>query len=1210
MTLEPKDFLSESDPSKFEEAILEFWEEKKVFEKSLENTQKNKPFTFYDGPPFATGLPHYGHILGSTIKDLVGRYQTMRGRYVRRRWGWDCHGLPIEEIVERQLNISGKKQIEEIGIKKFNETCRSMVLRFADEWKKTVRRIARWVEFDNSYKTMDRSFMESVWWGFKQIYDKGLVYEGRKVLLYCPRCETPVSNFEIAMDNSYKEVMDTAVTVKFKLKTISSKLKAQIGENAYLLAWTTTPWTLPGNAALAVGKDIDYSLVEVKKEEIIERYLLATDAINAVFDRELVTKDLVIGHLISGSPKPGSSQTEYKLLDRYFGKDLVGLAYKPLFDVPEIQANEKSYKVYAADFVKIDEGTGIVHTAVVYGEDDYALGLREGLAVVPLLDEKGKFNDKAPEFLRAQYFKDADALVVADLEARGLLFRKEDYTHSYPHCWRCGTPLFYNAIPSWFINIQKIKPGLLESNAKEMNWFPAHLKHGRYEKSVEQAPDWNISRNRYWGNPIPVWRCEGEESQISNLKSQKNCNNTLVVGNIRELKERSAARNTYLFLRHGESDNVVDGITGPHVDTPEYTAHLTLRGKEEVERTAREIKKHNNINLIISSPLARTRETADIVARVTGAKVITQDDLRDIDAGMFRWKKVSLAQEYRKEMGLGRLDALPDGEGANAVRKRMVGAFRGVDASHTGKTILIVSHADPLWILKGALEGLDDEKILEAPYPKVGELYPIDARPIPLNDEGEVDLHRPYIDDIILSCEKCGGEMRRTKEIFDSWVEAGSMPFAELHYPFEHEKLFHERFPAQFVAEYIAQTRAWFYVMHVISYIIFGKAPVENLVTTGTVLTEDGSKMSKSKGNYPDPWLVLGKYGADALRFSLMNSVVMQAENVNFSEREVGNAYRKIILIWKNVVNYYQTYVSDDLQPTTYPASTSRGEAGNLQPIHILDKWIVARTEELVRGVTEGFDGYDTVRSTRTMADYIDDLSTWYVRRSRRRTEKEFFETLRHVLLVSARVMAPVMPYMAEAVFQLLTRRPETLSVHFLEWPFRQSKDKPEADEEKLLADMRAVREIASAGQALRKEKNIPLRQPIASLKMKSDARQVTSDKELLEILKQEINVKTIVVDPGIAEEFELDTELTPELRREGLVRGLERAIQGLRKEKGFKVGEQARLIYNTEDEDILAALKEFNKEKTYITEVAPGSPAGEPIELDGKKIWLGVTRE
>ena len=982
---------------KLEEDILKFWEDNKIFEKSLEQTKNGKPFTFYDGPPFATGLPHYGHILASTIKDVIPRYQTMRGRYVRRRWGWDCHGLPIEEIVERLLKISGRKQIEQIGIKKFNETCKSKVLEYVAEWRKTIRRIARWVEFDDSYKTMDRDYMESVWWAFKQIYDKDLVYEGRKVLLYCPRCETPVSNFEVAMDNSYQDVTEEAVTVKFKIKDPKFP-------NTYFLAWTTTPWTLVGNVALAVGKSIKYKVVGIKDE----KYILAEDLVGKILD------------------------TKYEILDTIPGKDLIGLAYEPLFDVPAMKSL-KSYRVYVADFVNIEEGTGIVHTAVVYGEEDYALGVKEGLPIVPLLDEKGKFSENAPKLIQGQYFKDAETAIKKDLDNRGLLFERKMHKHSYPHCWRCESVLYYNAIPAWFINIQKIKKKLLASNKKEINWYPEHLKLGRYAKSVEAAPDWNISRNRYWGNPIPVWRCE-------------DCKKDTVIGSVAELRDKAV-----------EIMNQESGIM--------------------------EEQNHNS-------------------------KFIIPDSF---------------------------------------------------------------------------------------------------------------DLHRPYIDEVIVKCDKCGGKARRITEIFDSWVEAGSMPFAEYHYPFENKKVFESRFPSQFVAEYIAQTRAWFYVMHAVSIILFGKAPFENVVTTGTILAEDGSKMSKSKGNFPDPRTVMEKYGVDSLRFYLMNSVVMQADNLNFSERDLVNVHRKVTLILWNVYNYFVTYANEN----QFKVQISKIKNTIQNSKFVLDQWALARLQELINEVSKHLDNYDTVKATREIERFINDLSTWYLRRSRGRTDDAFFATMYRSLIRTAKISAPVAPYISEIIYQNLHDADHAESVHLADWP---ETKKLSNKEQELLMQMAELRKVVEQAHALRAKAGIKLRQPLAKLTIPgfviaSGAKQSQRDRhglsassrprddggfdELLEILKQEVNV----LDVKYGTTFELDTAINEELKIAGLARELERQINQFRKESGLKIGQTADLCFATESAIIKKAFDTLDKKKVYIGMVGVGDVEGNQkvLEIESETVRIGL---
>ncbi len=1155
-----------------EERVIEFWEKDTTFAKSLERTKDGKPFTFYDGPPFATGIPHYGHILASTIKDLIPRYQTMHGRFVRRRWGWDCHGLPIEEIVERKLGISGKKQIEEIGIQRFNETCRSMVLQFVDEWAKMVRRMGRWTEFENSYKTMDRTFMESVWWAFKQVYDKGLVYEGRKVLLYCPRCETPVSNFEVAMDNSYKDVSEESVYVKFRISTPPSvilsageepsvskgegpsprmKYGAQDDSNVYLLAWTTTPWTLPGNVALAVGAEIDY----VKAKIGGETYVLA---------KELVAKVAPEG---------------YEILSESKGKDLAGLAYEPLFDIPALRS-ERAFKVYTADFVTTEEGTGIVHTAVVYGEDDYQLGLREGLPIVPLLDEKGKFNMEAPELIRGQYFKHSEKAIKEDLEQRGLLLKRTMHTHSYPHCWRCGTALYYNAIPAWFINVQKIKPDLLRTNAGQINWFPGHLKHGRYEKSVEAAPDWNISRNRYWGNPIPVWKCG-------------DCGRQKVAGSVADL---GLAPTTFHFMRHGEAEQNVEDIISAYPEPGVY--HLTEKGKEGA-RAAAEALKAKGVDLIFSSDLLRTRETAEIVAEATGVPVVTDPRLREFNVGIWNGKSEKDFDKSRPAAGWWKI-APEGGETWTGIRSRMVEIVNELTAKHPGKSIVIVSHGDPLWLV---MEALGEDILVEPDYATPREVV-----------TGLTDLHRPYIDEVILACE-CGGKMRRTPEIFDSWVEAGSMPFAEYHYPFQNKELFESRFPAQFVAEYIAQTRAWFYVMHVISQVIFDRAPFENVVTTGNILAEDGSKMSKSKNNFPDPWLTIGKYGVDSLRFYLMNSVVMQGDNVNFSEKDLGNVYRKVVMILWNVYQYYVTYLpAEALAKAGAPQEKSDEShfakaTRDSDPKHgfALDRWITARTKELVNEVTDHLDSYDTVHATRSMENFIDDLSTWYLRRSRGREDAGFYPAFRETLITVSKVIAPVMPHLAEAIYQNLesgiwnleggTKKVE--SVHLQSWPEKQALTEKEQE---LLKQMRTVREAASLGLAARKALNLPVRQPLAGVTIEMGTEDAKLDPELTRILCDELNVKKagIFKMTGDVPIAKLDTELTPELKLEGLTRGLERFVQGMRKAQGFKVGEMAALRYETADAEIEQAFNLFDAKKTYISKIEKATAPAEALVQAG----------
>ena len=982
---------STPDFNKLEEQVLKNWEENKIFEKSLEKTKDKEPYIFYDGPPFATGLPHYGHILASTIKDAIPRYQTMKGHYVRRVWGWDCHGLPIENIVEQNLKISGKKQIEEIGVERFNKVCRDNVLRFAEEWGKMVKRMGRWTEFDNSYKTMDTTYMESVWWGLKQVWDKGLIYEDRKVLLYCSRCETPISNFEVAMDNSYRDVTEESVYAKFKMVKGQRIVNDLTNDKTFALAWTTTPWTLPGNTSLNVGPDIVYVMIEMENKE---RYLLAKERLSIISE-------------------------PYEVVAEFSGRALEGLSYERLFPVEAPDLEGKAYKIYPADFVTTTDGTGMVSNAPIYGEIDYNLAKKDNIPMVDMLDHQGKYSAVAPPHFRGLFFKDGDKVVLKDLEANGLLYKVENYTHSYPHCYRCATPLFYSALPAWFINIQKIKQRLREVNEKEISWYPEHLKMGRFDKSMESAPDWNISRNRYWATALPFWKCGNAE-----------CKNVVCVGSIAELKEKST---------------------------------------------------------------------------------------------------------------------------------------------------------------------------------NFSEVYP-NFNP---QDLESTDLHKPYIDQVKLKCGKCSGEMQRVPEVVDCWVESGSMPFAELHYPFENVELFKKRFPADFVAEYIGQTRAWFYVMHVMSTIVFDRAPFKNVVTTGNILAEDGSKMSKSKQNYPDPWLLINKYGIDATRFYLLTTPVMNADDLNFSEKGVNEVNRKVSLILYNVWSFYRMYES------------GKSEVGLIgKSDHVLDKWIIARLSKAQEEITKQMDGYNTVKAGKEIVSFIDELSTWYLRRSRDRIKgndaasKAALNTLGFVLAETAKLMAPFMPFIADFIFRDVTGKE---SVHLENWASLSEYDKT------ILSQMDMARKIVELGLSLRKEKNLKVRQPL--LELSYDLKDVKLSADIDSILAEELNVKKISnfqfpisnsTEWAVKEDQDvkvgLNLTITDELKKEGWARELERQAQDLRKKSGLKVGELVDLYYNTQDEGIESILlSQFDRKKTFVAQISKNLEVEADFEaqgeVDGKAIWLGVVK-
>jgi|CXWL01.1.fsa_nt_gi isoleucyl-tRNA synthetase len=1084
-----------SDTAQKEEKVLAFWKEEKIFEKSLAQPSPKGEFVFYDGPPFATGLPHHGHILGSTSKDLFGRYKTMRGYHVRRRWGWDCHGLPIENIVEKKLGLRNKKEILTIGVEKFNETARETVLEFIHDWKRYIERIGRFVDFDNSYKTMDNSFIESVWWGLKEIHAKGNLYEGRRVLMYCPHCETPLAKAEIAMDNTYKDVTEEAVTVEFRVKG---------KEKTSLLAWTTTPWTLPGNVALAVHPDITY--VTVEKNDTKSRFILAKERLADVF----------------------ANEGAYTLVKEQQGSELVGMEYEPLYEIEKVKAHTgKKWQVLPADFVTTGEGTGIVHTAVIYGEDDYTLGQKEGLPMIPLLNPNGTFNTDAPAFLQGQYIKKAEPLIKEDLEKRSLLFAKEMNTHSYPHCYRCGTALIYNAVSSWFINIQKVKQKLLSENEK-INWIPSHLKKGRFKHILETAPDWTISRNRFWASPLPFWR-------------DKNGNIT-VIGSLEELKSRTKkSGNRYFAMRHGETTNNVARINSSVLGGAEREHRMTEKGIASVRQTAENLRKEN-INLIISSPFTRTVETARLVADTLGLKkesIILDERLREIATGVFEGKTYDEYIAYLPSYEERFVKPPEGGETYTQVRRRVGDALYSFEEKYKNKNILIISHGDPLWLLQLVTSGMQAKQIDRGTYPQGGVAVPMSFVPLPHNKDYELDLHLPYLDRVeLVSAE--GEPLTRTSEVVDCWVESGSMPFAEFNYPAENKEEFLKQTPADFISEYIAQTRTWFYYMHVLAVTLFGHRAFNNVVTTGTVLAKDGEKMSKSKGNFTDPMKVVDQYGADALRYYLMSNTVMQAEDMNFRDEELKEVHGRFINILRNTLAFYILYKGE----APPPSRSSR---------HVLDRWILARLEEVLASTTASLDAYDTIRAVRPLKDFVTDFSTWYVRRSRDRMKegdedaKRALATMRYVFCELSRIIAPVMPFIAEEIYQEVKNENDPQSVHLTPWPVRAQKlfafFKNDVDT-KLLADMEHVRTLASEALMLRQKANIKVRQPLSTLSVP-----VELSAELAQLLADEVNVKRI---EGGAKEIVLDTALTAELIVEGDEREKTRAIADARKTMGL----------------------------------------------------------
>ena len=996
---------------KMEEEILKFWETEKIFEKSLEKTKGGKPYTFFDGPPFATGTPHHGHIVGSVMKDVVPRFWTMKGRYVERKWGWDCHGLPIENIAEKELGFKHKKDIEQYGVDKFNEFCRSKVLGYVDDWKKVINRLGRWADMENAYKTMDLKYMESVWWVFKELWDKGLIYEGYRSMHICTRCETTLSQQEVS--EGYKDIKDLSVVAKFELLGDSNNSNEHSNVSngdakTYMLAWTTTPWTLIGNVALAVGSEIEY--VKVSFDGAL--YILAKNRLAEVF-----------------------KEKEFEIVSEMKGSELVGKSYKPLFDyyqTPDLENAENGWKIYAGDFVTTEDGVGVVHIAPAFGEDDMNLGKENNLPFIQHVKMDGTIKEQAVDFagMNVKSLEDhmqTDIEIIKYLAKHSTLFSKEKYEHSYPHCWRCDTPLINYATTSWFVSVGKVKERALEL-AKEITWFPGHIKDGRFGKWLEGARDWSISRQRFWASVMPIWKCE--------------CGEMKVFGSVADLE------------------------------------------------------------------------------KVSGEKIS--------------------------------------------------------------------------------------------------------------------DLHKHIVDKITVPCEKCGGAAKRVPDVLDTWFDSGSMPYAQEHYPFENQEKFENGFPAEFIAEGVDQTRAWFYYLHLIATAIKDKNAFNNVIVNGIVLAEDGKKMSKRLQNYPDPTYLFDKYGADALRFYLMSSPVVAADNLNFKESDVSDLVRGMFRMLWNSYSFFALYANiDGFDP----------KKKNEKSPNLLDKWILSELHILIKEVNENMEKYDLASTARLFPKFIDNLSNWYIRRSRKRfwksendADKDFaYQTLYIVLVELSKLMAPFTPFMSEEIYKNLTGSacphpnplPEGegdqgeenfLSVHLAEFPV--------ADEsfidEKLNENMQAVREIITIGLQKRAEAKIKVRQPLASISLGEKYEKLfdtifdTTDRTFMEqIIFEELNVKSVGMNILQAklrtdEQVVLDTAITPQLKLEGQAREIVRFIQEMRKEAGYEVENHISVQFEGMGE-VFEKFSDLIAKETLSDSIGKGDGEGfdlkKELEVDGMKVLIAIKK-
>ncbi len=842
---------------KREEKVLAFWQNEKIFEKSVEQRRKHALFSFYDGPPFATGLPHYGHLLAGTIKDVIPRYKTMKGFCVPRRFGWDCHGIPVESQIEKKHKLSGAPSIEAFGIANFNEECRKIVDKYANEWKDTVLRMGRWVDFDNVYRTMDPTFMESVWWVFKQLFDKGLVYQGYKVMPYSAALGTPLSNFEAG--ENYKDVDDPALTVAFTLVD---------DPNTAILAWTTTPWTLVSNLALMVQPEAEY--VKVHDTTSGRHYILAKALLKSLY------------------PKGKG----FEELETFPGSKLVGVRYKPLFDYFADRAEQGAFQVLAEETVSMDEGTGVVHCAPGFGEVDFYAAKAAGIELVCPVGTNGQFTDEVSEYT-GLFVKDADKDIIKRLKAQGCVVHHATIRHRYPYCPRSNTPLIYRAVTSWFVAVEKIKERMVEHNST-IHWTPESIKHKRFGNWLAGARDWAISRSRYWGTPIPLWRSDDGD--------------LIAIGSVAELE------------------------------------------------------------------------------KLTGAKV--------------------------------------------------------------------------------------------------------------------TDLHRHFIDDLVI--ERDGKKYHRIQGVFDCWFESGSMPYAQVHYPFENEDKFKERFPADFIAEGLDQTRGWFYTLTILSTILFDKPAFKNVVVNGILLAEDGQKMSKSLQNYPDPMTVVDKYGADAIRLYMLHSPAVRGDDLAFAEKGVELVLRQIMIPWWNAYSFFITY-----------ARLYKWEAKECAPEREIDRWILSQLHKLIHDVEQGMDAYDLSKAVEPLVGFVDQLTNWYIRRSRRRfwehedspDRNQAFSTLYQVLLTLTQLGAPFIPFFTETMYRNLKQESMPESVHLCDFPTYRE----DLRDHSLEASMAAVQTAVSLGHALRKEHKLKVRQPLSTAHVVSgDIDTLNALREHGELIAEELNVKHV----------------------------------------------------------------------------------------------------
>jgi isoleucyl-tRNA synthetase len=1115
-----------------EEVVLKFWQEQNIFQKTLTKSSPKGEYVFYEGPPTANAKPALHHLESRAFKDVIPRYKTMQGYHVPRRAGWDTHGLPVELQIEKKLGLSSKKEIEQYGVAQFNKECKDSVFTYIKDWEVFTDRIGYWLDKKNAYYTFNTNYIESLWSIVGHINEQELLYKDYKVLPWCPRCGTALSSHELGQPGAYQDDKDLTVTAKFKIKGV---------DNGYFLAWTTTPWTLPGNVALAVGKDIVY--VEAKVGDDI--FVLAKDRL------EVLTE-------------------AYEIVAEHTGSEMVGMEYEMLYPYlfELCSADQKmvnAFKVYAADFVTTDTGTGIVHIAPMYGVDDFDLGTKESLPKYHTVDDTGHFV-VGTDFLQGRFAKDEEVAIdiIKDLAHRGLLFKKEKYEHSYPHCWRCKTALLYYARDSWYIGMSKLRDPLVKAN-EEIHWEPNHIKEGRFGEWLDNIKDWAISRERYWGTPLPVWVASDGKR--------------LIVDSIATLKKYTKkSGNTYFVIRHGQADHNLSLLWNCD---PTQKSDLTEEGILQVQHTAGAFD--DTIDVVITSPFDRTKQTARVFleAKQRTIPIETDDRLSEWNVGK-EYSGTSLENYFSvRNSSPDRYNfKSADGESYIDVMIRAAQFIYDIEKKYQGKKILIVTHGGPARAIELISQGFSYNTLFETTraYQNFNnaELRHIDFVPLPHNDQFELDLHRPYIDAVVL--EKDAIEYRRTKEVMDVWFDSGAMPFAQAHYPFESAqgKSQELAYPADFISEAIDQTRGWFYTMHAIGVLMGKGKAYKNVICLGHLLDAQGKKMSKSIGNIVDPISQIDIYGVDTLRF-WMYSVTQPGDSKNYDEKVVKEMQQKIFGLLYNVLAFYELYRDPTIEDIVSGEST-----------HILDRWIVTRLHQLTVLVTENLDTYKIFEAARGFRDFIDDFSTWYLRRSRDRVKDGDVgakQTMYQVYKTLAQLMAPFAPFAAEDIWQKLKSEIDVESVHLSEWP------KSGDIDHSLLQDMEKVREFCTIGNALRKKENIPVRQPLAKFIVQGWN---LSDK-FKALVMDELNVKDVVT----GEETLFDTYITPELKKEGTYRELVRAVQDMRKNAGLEPSDTVVITISLNTQELLTQFIEEFKKTVQAREVIFSDNEGGEAKID-----------